>query len=457
MSAAALEQAMAHQRAGRLAEALALLEQQGQGAADGAALAFWRAGLQQQLGQLEAAVASYRQALHLRPGWSQAHTNLGVALMDLQAHGASEQELRRALALEPGQAEALLNLGNVLWRQGRLGEAEQAYGAALERRPEYARAHHNRGMLQLLRGEAGLGWQGYGWRFRANPGLLPGIQLPPWQGQLEGTAELLLVQEQGLGDVLQFVRYAQLLRGRVGRLSLAVEPKLVPLLTQAALVDAVHPFPVAEGAVDPHCRWMPLLSAAPLLGATPQRPLLQAPYLRLDPQRLQHWRGLLPPGPLRLGLHWQGNPEHETGLSRGRSLPLELMAPLAALPGVELVALQKGPGMEQLASCSFRGAFSPVQAQVDQAWDFRDTAAIAACCDLVISNDTALAHLAGGLGLPLWILLQAVPEWRWGLQGSHCPWYPSARLFRQSRGGDWPAVITAVRDALFTLFPLDRR
>lgn len=402
----------------------------------------------QQAGRLPQAIAAYRQALALQPGWSQMHTNLGVALLEAEAYAASEVELRQALALEPGQPEALLNLGNLLWRQGRLEQADQAYGQALERRPNYARAHHNRGMLQLLCGQAAEGWRGYAWRFRAEPALLPGIQLPAWDGRPEGCAELLLVQEQGLGDVFQFVRYAQLLRGRVGRLSLAVEPKLVAILQQAQLFDGVHAFPVEEGAVDDQCRWLPLLSAAPLLGATPQQPLLHGAYLRLDGQRLQQWRRQLPPVPLRLGLHWQGNPAHETGESRGRSLPLELLAPLAELPGVELVSLQKGPGAEQLASCGFRHTFSPAQAAVENAWDFRDTAAIAACCDLVISNDTAMAHLAGGLGLPVWILLKAIPEWRWGLQGAHCPWYPSARLFRQPRPGDWPAVVDAVRQAL---------
>ena len=150
-----------------------------------------------------------------------------------------------------------------------------------------------------------------------------------------------------------------------------------------------------------------------------------------------------------MGLHWQGNPEAERRDSaRGRSLPLALLEPLAGIPGLRLLSLQKGPGAEQLARCSFRSAFHPGQAAVDDAWDFLDTAAIAGCCDLIISADSGLVHLAGGLGLPLWLLLQQVPDWRWGLDGEDSHWYPSLRLFRQRRSGDWPELIARLVDRL---------
>jgi ADP-heptose:LPS heptosyltransferase len=195
--------------------------------------------------------------------------------------------------------------------------------------------------------------------------------------------------------------------------------------------------------------WVPLLSVPGCLGVTPSQPLESDPYLRVNQERVERWRERLA-GEKRplVGINWQGNPRHEQGTSRGRSLPLEAFAPLASVLGGGLISLQKGAGSEQLAGCSFRDRFVSCQAEIDQAWDFEETAAVLANCDLIISSDTSIVHLAGGMGLKTWLLLKKVPEWRWGLEGEDTFWYPSVRLFRQRERGDWADLMLLLIAAL---------
>jgi len=180
--------------------------------------------------------------------------------------------------------------------------------------------------------------------------------------------------------------------------------------------------------------------------------IIDAPYLAADPEKTKHWANAMAPGKggSLIGFNWQGNPLTENSFFRGRSFPLETYAPLAELEGCEWVSLQKGPGSEQLEHCSFRHRFVAAQAEIDQAWDFVETLSILQVCDLVITSDTSVAHLAGALGRPTWVLLKYVPDWRWGLEGSSTPWYPTMRLFRQQEANNWEPVIAAVREALTT-------
>lgn len=183
-------------------------------------------------------------------------------------------------------------------------------------------------------------------------------------------------------------------------------------------------------------------------GAGPQPAPAAVATVAALPEARQRWRAVLAaaddPAPIRVGLHWQGDPAHETTSLRGRSLPLELLAPLAAIPEITLVSLQRGHGADQLEGCSFRDRFSRAQAALDAAWDFDDMAAIAEQCHLVISADSAMVHLAAGLGCPTWVLLKAIPEWRWGLEGATSFWYPSVRLCRQAVNGDWAGLMASV-------------
>ena len=410
----------------------------------------------QGLGQADEAIDCLKQALSQRPDFAEAHNNLGIILHKegklKQAMAAFEQ----ALSLKPEYADSYSNLGNVLLENGEVDAALSHYRKALALRPDHGDAHHNFSQALLLCGDYRRGWPEYEWRGRCEIPVVPHAQpaTAVWDGGPLAPGEtLLLVSEQGIGDTLQFLRYAPLLRARGLAVRLCVPQKLHGLI-RASSLDA-DPLSPEQGNAYRDGPWLPLLSLPGQLGVSPATPLAVDPHLRTTAAAIARWRALLAPEkrPL-IGLHWQGNPAQEQGNARGRSLPLEAFAPLAAIAGISLLSLQKGPGSEQLARCSFRDRFVVCQEEVDQAWDFLDTAALVACCDLVISSDSAVAHLAGGMGHPTWLLLKHIPDWRWGLEGDTTFWYPSLRLFRQARQGDWEGVIRRVADELQALVDL---
>jgi len=402
-------------------------------------------------GHLAAAISAYHQALALRPDYANAHYNLGIALHETGQPEEALRSYRQALALQPAYPEAHTNLANVLLERGEVESAIAAYETALGHNPAHPAANNNIAMAWLLQGDYRRGWPQYEWRFQDGDGpalLFAHPPTPRWDGNpLPPGSRLILVGEQGLGDVLQFMRYLLPLRQRGISVSLCALPKLHGLI-QASGIDPAPLTPAEAERLQEGC-WLPLLSLPGHLGVSPANPLVTTPYIRTTDAHLQTWRERLAGegGPL-IGLNWQGNPDHERSNSRGRSLPLECFAPLARLEGVRFLSLQKGHGSEQLEHCSFRDRFVAQQELVDGAWDFLDSAAILACCDLVITSDTSVAHLAGGMGRPTWLLLKSVPEWRWGLAGDSSPWYPSLRLFRQRQRGDWNEVLERVAQAL---------
>ncbi|MCB1092782.1 MAG: hypothetical protein KDL87_14695, partial [Verrucomicrobiae bacterium] len=260
---------------------------------------------------------------------------------------------------------------------------------------------------------------------------------------------LILVAEQGIGDVILFMRYAGELARRVPRLSIAVSRNLVALVRSTGLFSEVYSEETLLDQGGKRVRSFPLLSVPGLLGVSRERPLHTAPYVPTDSEMDRRWRERLRSEPgFLVGLNWQGNPEAEQGSNRGRSFPLEILHPLAEIPGVRFVSLQKGFGAEQLAGASFRDRFVPCQGDVDETWGFVETASMMAACDLVITSDTAPVHLAGAIGAQAWLLLSRSADWRWGPDGDRAAWYPSVRLFRQARLGEWESVILEVRDAL---------
>jgi tetratricopeptide (TPR) repeat protein len=387
---------------------------------------------------------------------AQVQYELGCALLAQGDVEAAVAALERALALRPEFPEAHLDLGNARQAQGLLPAAMACFRAAERQRPAYAEARLNLALAQLLSGDYAAGLENYEWRFRTHgSALLVAVpELEPWRGEpLPAGESLLLVAEQGLGDTLQFMRYALPLRERGLAVRLCAPARLHGLIR----ASGIDPDPLTAERIGSlrSGRWLPLLSLPGQLGVRPDRPLRSEPYLRTDPILREKWRGILAgEGQPVIGLHWQGNPAQEHNHGRGRSLPLEAFAPLAGIEGIRLLSLQKGSGSEQLAACSFRDRFVSCQPAVDEIWDFEETAAIVAACDLVITSDSALAHLAGGLGHPTWLLLKDVPEWRWGLEGETSFWYPSLRLFRQRQRGDWAAVLARVADELAALLAL---
>jgi GR25 family glycosyltransferase involved in LPS biosynthesis/tetratricopeptide (TPR) repeat protein len=408
--------------------------------------------------QLEAAESTLSLAVRLDSNLADAWLLRAQALARLLRFDAAIESYERCLQLQPLDATHLNDLAICLRVVGLLDQALEHYGQALERQPEDPCLHYNRSLTLLTQGHSAEGWQAHEARFDVweQEGLTR-LQASPsgerWNVAGPWPQQLLLVGEQGLGDVLQFVRYLPQLLERVPRLQLCVPAKLIGLL-RCSLPDAIELLSPEELALQPAQPWLALLSLPWLLGITESNSFPQQPYLKVADERIEAWRGRLrQQGELLIGVHWQGNPTAEFAYRQGRSLPLEQLAPLVALPGVRLLSLQRGSGAEQLAGCSFASAFVADQDQISTVLDFEDTAAMVACCDLVVTSDSALAHLAGGLGVSTHLLLHPFPDWRWGLEGDRCHWYPSLRLHRQGLAESWRAVVLRLTSELARQHP----
>lgn len=389
------------------------------------------------------AIACYRRAIELRQHFVEAHCNLGAALFHLDRVEEATASFERALALRPACDGALANLGSVALRHGRFDDAERDFRAALAANPQFAEGHWNLSLVLLLRGRFEEGWREHEWRFRTRiPMSMPrDFQQATWDGAPMPGQTLLLHAEQGYGDAIQFIRYLPLVRERAqaGRIVVECQPALTRLLAQFAGPDTVI---VARqrwdaAALPPFDRHVPLLSLPLVLGKFD--PLTVAgPYLSADTELRAPWRERLGPAcGLRVGIAWAGNPEHRE--DRRRSIPLETLRPLLRCDLATFYSLQidpRAPSDVDLIDLTTHMR------------DFADTAALMAELDLVITVDTAAAHLAGALGLPVWLLLPFVPDWRWGLEREETPWYSTMRLFRQPRAGDWESVVQRVVDAL---------
>jgi tetratricopeptide (TPR) repeat protein len=395
-------------------------------------------------GQLDEAIAVYRQAMVLSPQFASAHYNMGVALERKRQLDEAIAAYRQAIRLQPDFAEAHNNLGNALIDKGQLDEAMAACRRAIALKGDYAEAHRNLSVALLVRGDLQQAWEEYEWRWKCKDSLSPqgNLAQPRWDGRPLEDRALLLYAEQGLGDALQFVRYVPLVEQRGGRIILECQAELQRLFQTIAgrcqIVARGQPL----GAFDLHC---PLLSLPRVFGTTLANVPNDVPYLHADAEEAGRWRSRLAEhSPLvKVGLGWAGNPRNRT--DRSRSINLARLAPLGQVPGVRFFSLQKGAAAAE--------AKTPPHGMELVDWtedlkDFADTAALIAKLDLVIAVDTAVAHLAGAMGRPVWTLLPFVPDWRWLLEREDSPWYPSMRLFRQPSVGDWDSVIARVAEAL---------
>ena len=384
-------------------------------------------------GRLEDAVASYRQALALSPENPDAHNNLGIALVDLGRREEAITHHEKALALQPGRAELHYNLGNALQHHGLYSEALACYGRALALNPAYAKAHLNRSLALLLNGEFDEGWQEYEWRFAVNV-YDRKFDQPLWSGEPLAGARILIHAEQGFGDTLQFVRYTPAVAELGGRVVLEVPQSLVRLARTVTGASEVVAAGDSLPAFDCHC---PLLSLPRVIKTNLATIPGAVPYLRVPAEASAGWAERIPATRgLKVGVVWAG--------TTVGAIDLRLLQPLWEVDGVSWFSLQVGERSGDIASldCVKITDLSP--------WltDFAETAAAVCRLDLVISVDTSVAHLAGALGRPIWLLLRYPPEWRWLLEREDSPWYPTARLFRQSKEGDWPRVAREVAAAL---------
>ena len=393
------------------------------------------------LGKMDQAMAAYRKAVELQPEYADARYNLGNVLRDTGQIESSIAEYREAVRLRPGHAETHNNFGFALQDLGRIEDAAAEYREAIRLRPDYADAHLNLAFALLVRGDFAHGLPEYEWRTRRPAHGMPPLPQPQWDGgPLEGRT-ILIRSEQGLGDGIQFVRYVPLLAARGATVILECLPELRRLFQGAPGVTHV----VARGETPPpfdlHC---PLASLPLAFGTRVESIPAATPYLHAEPLGVkeQATRLVIEGGTLNVGLVWAGNPDHRN--DRKRSLSLAQLSTLSRVRGVRFFSLQKGTPAEQVRTPA---GMDLVDAAGDLS-DFADTAAVVAALDLVITVDTAVAHLAGAMGRPVWVLLPFAPDWRWLLGREDSPWYPTMRLFRQESPGAWGAVIEWVAGEL---------
>lgn len=430
-----------------------------------------------QSGQPETAAQVFQQAIEYDPDRVDAHVNLSLALSELRHYAGSEAAARAAIALDPYNAMAHNNLSSALFMQDRLEEAlhhirralslqelprfyllqgnvllnlgdmagaEASLRRAIALHPDYVDAHISLSAIYFLQGDLRRAWPEYA-RIRHHPDAVKrGFIRPEWDGQPMPDGTLLLYPTQGFGDQIQFVRYLPMVRERVGRIILECYPELLTLFQSVPGADIVVP-----RRADGHPPELPYDAQAavmdlPRLFDTGLETIpARVPYLQPDEARRQRWRERLQSIPgFRVGICWAGRPEHQNDVKR--SCRLHAFAPLARVPGVTLLSLQKGAAAQQLAE----PPDFPVIDLAGQLQDFADTAALLAELDLLVSVDTAVVHLGGALGRPVWVLLPHFPDWRWMQERTDSPWYPTLRLFRQPAPGAWEPVFAQVAAAL---------
>ncbi len=393
------------------------------------------------------ALASYDAALRIKADYVEALSGRGNALHDLESYEEALASYDQALKIRPDYAEAHNNRGNVLQGLKRLDEALRDFERALQIRPDYAEAHWNEGLCRLLMGDFSGGWLKYEWRWQREPGSssLRNFSRPLWLGRekLEGKT-ILLHAEQGLGDTIQFCRYARQVAALGARVALEVQPPLKTLLHDLDGVSLVLGKGERLPDFDVHC---PLMSL-PLALQVGMANITGSAYLRSDPKKLAEWQTRLGNDRQRkVGLVWSGSAGHPH--DHNRSLTLENIKTLVTAQASYYCLQKEWRAAESPTLVSASG----IEVLGESLKDFSDTAAVVAWMDLVITVDTSVAHLAGAMGKEVWILLPFSPDWRWLLDRRDSPWYSSARLFRQPALGDWASVLVQVQAALKLRFP----
>ncbi|MGO9992515.1 MAG: tetratricopeptide repeat protein [Steroidobacteraceae bacterium] len=434
------------------------------------------------LGRFAESILSYAIAIALRPGFADAYIGLANALRELDRLDEALMSCDRAIALRPDVArgyicralilrsmqrpeemlaacdKALLTqpelsdtwdkLGAALREMNQLEEALMVFETAISEWPDCPSPHMNAGVVHLQLGRTEPGWREYDWRNKPG-GPTPGRAWtkPRWNGDQSLAGKTIMIwAEQGLGDTIQFCRYATLLESRGANVIFSVQAQLCTLLRTLGSTITVTSESETPPEFDLHCA---LLSLPLAFGTTIATIPAAVPYLAADPHRVLRWRQKLGSKDLKIGICWQGS---KLPIDIGRSYPLKVLHRISEIPGVRLISLQKGPGSEQLANMPAGMRVETLGEEFDAGSDaFVDTAAVMENLDLVITSDTSIAHLAGALGHPTWVALKHVPEWRWFLERDDSPWYPRHRLFRQQRRGDWADVFERLRVELLGL------
>ncbi|MGQ0593855.1 MAG: TIGR03032 family protein [Gammaproteobacteria bacterium] len=393
-------------------------------------------------GKLAEAITAYRECLRLDPAFPNARYNLGVALGDAEEYEEAMTCLREVVEAEPERPETYNSLGYLENRRRRPEEAIAHYQRAIELRPDYAEAHFNLGMTLLQLGDYRRGLSEYEWRWQTGQFTPFACPHPKWDGSPVAGKTLLIHTEQGAGDAIQFARYLTLAAERCRRLILVCRADLMPLFsTIRGIAELREAGTLQVSEFDTYC---PLLSLPQVFGTTVETIPRTVPYLDIATLRRRKTPSILPAGTRpKIGIAWAGSPTYQN--DRHRSIAVSELLPILRLPDFDFYSLQKGERCRDLLGLPPDCRVRDLEASLA---DFGDTALVIDALDLVITVDTAVAHLAGALAKPVWTLLPEVPDWRWGLTDPTMPWYPSMRLFRQERQGDWAGVMGRVSEAL---------
>lgn len=435
-----------------------------------------------QSGQVNHAYQMYRQVVDQLPRHANAWCYLGIALHDLKRYSEAIEAYEKALAIQPNFPIALNNMGNSLRYAYRPEDSDAAFQRALKLDPNYLNAHKNRGTLHawlgnidlavesyrkakrlspdeaethrnlgviyLLQGKFELGWQEYRWRWKCPEAGIVNYKQPKWHGQdLQGKT-ILLYAEQGLGDTLNFIRFAAVLKSKGATTIVHGPPALIALLQGCKGIDLYVPnsIPVQE-SFDYHCS---LLDVADVLQINDKNIPMAEGYITPPSYLVDYWtnwKQKLPPAKMYVGLAWQGNRDHQA--DQFRSFPLKTYESISKLDDVQFISLQQGYGSDQVNQWNGVRPLIQLPHGTDQSSGaFMDTAAILSHLDLLITSDTAIAHLAGCINRPAWVLVNKMPDWRWLLDRTDTPWYSSMRLFRQQVQADWQPVAQEVTNAL---------
>ncbi len=392
------------------------------------------------------ALEGYCRCLDRQPDASEGYLQIGIAFAETGRAAQAESFFTRALALNPDAPLAHNNLGLLLNQQGRFQEAIEHFQQAVTLKPDYANAHWNLGLCLLRLGRLAEGWAQYAWRDRAELDTILVSQRKagrPWDGSSFLGQRLLVRYEQGMGDAIQLARYLPWVKERGGTVLVEVPDALRDLFVSMAEIDQCVPAAPDGIPIADHDTFIFMMDLPRIFQTTLETIPSQVPYLHVPPDKIDQWRDTFDPRQFKVGIVWAGSPRHTNDIHR--SCPLSHWQMLWELSGVTWYSLQKGQPAKELPSDL------PIQDLSDRLHDFSDTAAAITHLDLIISVDTAVLHLAGALNQPAWGLLPFVPDWRWLLERSDSPWYPSLRLFRQTQPDAWPGVLQQVRAALVNL------
>ena len=431
---------------------------------------YYNAGIiQSALGKSDLALEAYQKAIALKPDHAQALNNLGLLFYDQDKLEEAITLFKSAVYFQPDFSNAYYNLGKALQASGEPWTAIEAYDAALSLAPDSAEARFNRSLSQLLIGDYKNGWKQYEWRFKhaGAESKICGIKNAiRWDGSEFKGKRILVLDEQGFGDTLQFIRYLPLVKAKGGQVIFETVTPLMDLLQDFGAIDILINRSAQERGLPGYDFYTPLLSLPNIFETRLETIPQQVPYLSAENFKVTHWAKRLKSSYFKIGMVWSGKTSqdyrriHSSGLEHvnlhwtgrlaskfasDRLINLECFEPLAAVPGIKLYGLQKGNAAAEVEKMA--GTLDIVNFG-QEFKTFADTAACMANLDLIITVDTAVAHLAGAMGLPVWVLIPKVPDWRWLLEREDSPWYPTMRLWRQQEKGDWNSVMQRIADDL---------